>query len=281
MKAPCEDFTAFETFILRSQGYMSSQELIPYWATSSGNHLISSVFCDSLNKMISLETIETYKDTFPEKQFTREPSKVIRFTYSKQPEVLAVQEAPENIPNNFLRLLNYKDVTEEYWPTGDLSCQLFSMSADQIAYACVLNYQFWQPTWWGRANTGNVLFSNMTKGVVYLPAYYNEGKIVPAGDPVAFGYNNIQVLKPDTLNLRSVVVEEQEKYLKFRPFKQYKLFYWDKEWILIAEKTTGESTKELVYDQVPQNALLLLIPEYSQRKERPFIITEEKQRVWF
>jgi hypothetical protein len=32
---------------------------------------------------------------------------------------------------------------------------------------------------------------------------------------------------------------------------------------------------------VPANALLLLIPEYSQRKERPFIMLDNGERVWW
>jgi hypothetical protein len=37
----------------------------------------------------------------------------------------------------------------------------------------------------------------------------------------------------------------------------------------------------MTFVNVPDNALLLLVPQYSKRKERPFIITENGSRNWF
>jgi hypothetical protein len=166
--------------------------------------------------------------------FGREPSKVLRITYSKQHDVLANFEKQDNIPNNFLRLFNYKDVTSEYWPVKDLTCKLSSIADTlQIVYACVLNYQKWEPTWWAPVTGDSATFSNMTLGVVYLPAFYRQGEMIPAGYPVASGYHNRNVLRPDIANLRDVTIEEQDKYLKFRPGKQYRLYYWDHMWKLL------------------------------------------------
>lgn len=279
MKGPCEDIADMEIFILRSQGYAASQEIIPYWATTSGSHLLASVRVNDLQKHVSLEIANV--DSLKDKQFWREPSKVIRSTYSKQPGVLAEFEAADQIPNNFMRLLNYKDVTSQYWPAKDLSCPLTHPVTKKIVYACVLNYQIWQPTWWAKTDGDSATFTNMPKGVVYLPAYYENNKIIPAGFPVVLGYNHQEVLRPDTVNLRSVTITQQEKYLKFRPYKQYKLMYWDKEWKVTGSKTTEEDTQELIFKDVPSNTLFILIPEYSERKERPFIITNQGERVWF
>jgi hypothetical protein len=37
----------------------------------------------------------------------------------------------------------------------------------------------------------------------------------------------------------------------------------------------------LQFNQVPQNVLMLLVPEYSERKERPFIIMPDGTRYWW
>ena len=278
-KGPCEDFADLAVFALRSQGFPAAVDYIPFWATSSGSHFINSTI-NSENRWVAFESF--YGGTIDIKRLAREPSKVIRFTYSKQPGVIAEKELQSNIPNNFMRNYNYVDVSSDYWDTKDITCSLFPLNVKpQTAYACVLNYQNWQPTWWGKIKGDSATFSNMPEGVVYLPTYYQNNKLTPAGYPVALGFNHQLVLNPDTINIRRIKILQQEKYLKFRPNKRYKLLYWDKEWRLICERTTSENTLELIFDNVPTNALLILIPEYSERKERPFIITEEGKRIWF
>ena len=111
--------------------------------------------------------------------------------------------------------------------------------------------------------------------------YYSDGKLFPAGYPVVSGYNHTMVLIPDTLNVHSIILKEQINYLKYRPGKKYKLYYWNNAWKLIAEKFTDEKTTELQFDNVPKNALLLMIPEYTQKKERPFIITDDGLQLWW
>ncbi|HLP05967.1 MAG TPA: hypothetical protein VK152_11115 [Paludibacter sp.] len=276
-KGLCEDAADYGVFMLRSQGYPASVDYIPYWATSSGSHTLWHI--DNVNTHSEFDLALKLSTQMP--VFGREPSKVIRTTYARQPNVLANIEAQENIPDNFLRMYNYKDVTAEYWPVKSLSCKLDTSATGRMVYACVLNYQKWEPTWWAQARADSAEFDNMTLGVVYLPAFYKQGQLLPAGYPVALGYNNKMVLQPDTDAKRYVVIEEQDKYLKFRPGKRYTLLYWDKKWKELETQTADTDTHRLYFNHVPGNALLILIPDYSEYKERPFIITDEGTRVWF
>ncbi len=213
--------------------------------------------------------------------FAREPAKVIRTTFSEQKNCIAKIEYLEAIPDGFMRLTNYLDVTNNYWQVADIQCNTIqSVKQNSIVFASVFNYKNWRPTWWGKNNNGTVSFSNMTKGVVYLPSRYSHGKLESVGFPFALGYNNKKELKPTT-ELRTVVLKEQDKYLIFRKDKKYDLFYWNNQWVLVGTKIAENLTTELIFDNVPKNALLLLIPEYSQNKERPFIIEDDGTRVWF
>ncbi|HEY0058717.1 MAG TPA: hypothetical protein VGB56_06250, partial [Flavisolibacter sp.] len=74
---------------------------------------------------------------------------------------------------------------------------------------------------------------------------------------------------------------EQPKYLVYRPGKKYTLHYWNNGWVALGTKEFIEGSPSLDFDEVPRNALLLLVPEYSKGKDRPFIITDEGQRLWF
>ena len=121
----------------------------------------------------------------------------------------------------------------------------------------------------------------MGKGVVYFPFYFVNRTPVIAGYPVAFGYRNQMELKPDPTRTRRIILKEQDKYLKYRPGKRYQLLIWDNQWKVIGEQIAPEGCIQLTFEHVPQNALLLLRPEYSQGKERPFIILENGERVWW
>jgi hypothetical protein len=277
-KGPCEDIADLTVFALRSQGFPVTNDMVSYWATSSGKHFFNSTFNTQLQPIRFDVSTSTVRLT----TFAREPAKVIRTTFAKQAGVLASFEIQSNIPEGFMRSLNYIDVTKEYWETKDVYCKLFpSKEKSKVAYACVFNFFDWRPTWWGKTVKDSVAFTNMCKGAVFLPAYYINGKLQPAGFPVAVGYNNQLVLAPDMLNKRKVNIEQQDKYLIFRHGKRYKLYYWNNAWKLVGEQKAEADTKALVFENVPRNSLLLLVPEYTQRKERPFIIMDNGERLWW
>ena len=121
----------------------------------------------------------------------------------------------------------------------------------------------------------------MSKGVVYLPAFYNDHKMIPAGYPLVEGYHHEMSLAPDLNNRISMVLKQESGYLTFRPGKKYRLYYWNNKWQLLAQQVANIGTSEMLFGDVPKNSLLLLVPEYSQKKERPFIITDDGKRNWF
>jgi len=278
-KGPCEDVADLSAFILRSQGIAVALDEIPYWATSTGSHFTTLVFDLQMHTTrFDLSRI----DAISNNAVPREPSKVIRVTYSKQPGTLAGFEKLQDIPDGFMRTLNYKDVTADYWPTINITCPLFPVkNSAKIVYAYIFNGLKWKPTWWGRKNGNSVSFTTMSKGVVYLPAFYNDHKMIPAGYPLVEGYHHEMSLAPDLNNRISMVLKQESGYLTFRPGKKYRLYYWNNKWQLLAQQVANIGTSEMLFGDVPKNSLLLLVPEYSQKKERPFIITDDGKRNWF
>ena len=282
-KGACEDLAGLGVFESRALGIPATEEIIPYWATSMDSHFFNVAIHNPKDVPFELLSKET-TDSF---LLPREPGKVFRLTYSKQNEVLATHILTTDIPNGILRTLNYKDVTSKYWETQDVACRLFPVlqknrtEKKRLVYSCVFNYMGWRPIWWGFINGDSTTFKEMSRGVVYLPMYFDHERLIPAGNPIAVGYHHTQELQPDTINTHTIHIKQQEKYLRFRPGKNYKLLYWSNSWKLIGSKITNDTPTELVFDNVPKNALLLLVPEYSQKKERPFMITDEGERVWW
>jgi len=277
-KGPCEDIADLEVFTLRSQGIPVALDIVPYWATSADGHFLNTVF-DAKMHPINYDAMKTPPLN---NALGREPSKVIRETYSKQPNVLANLEDVKNIPYGFMQTTNYKDVTELYWPTTTIKCQLSPTTEHhKIAYVLIFNNMRWRAAWWGEIKGNTVSFVNMSKGVVYLPTYFTNGKFKAAGYPIAEGYNHEVVLQPDLTRKKAITITEDDKYLHFQQGKKYRLFYWDNDWKPCGMRIPAPFSKIMIFDGVPQNALLLLRPEYSRGKERPFMITEDGKQVWW
>jgi hypothetical protein len=280
-KGTCEDIADLSVFALRSLGIPATVDVVPFWATSTNGHVLNSSF-DEKNQPVHFDAL-LLSDSLHE--FIREPAKVLRTTYSIQTNTLAANMEIEKIPPyGLLRSENYKDVTNEYWKTRDLICPLtIYNTTDSIVYACTFNGGHFKPVWWGRPQGDNVTFSNMCQGAVFLPQYYRNGKLVIAGYPVASGYDKVTVLKPDTAT-HSVTLRELPGYLKFRAGTIYGLAYFDvnRGWTPISKKMANENTSEMVFDKVPKNALLILMPKSEgQRKERIFTISDTGERVWW
>lgn len=278
-KGYCEDAADLTVYGLRSMGIPTTVDFVPFWATSTGNHSLNAVYNEN-NKPLQYDILLNTGDI---KEFIREPSKVLRTTYSKQENTLASTTNFQDIPEGILRSLNYVDVTNQYWKTGSVRCNFFrSRKPEEVIYACVFNGQRWEPTWWGKVKQDSVVFDNMCKGAIFLPMSYKDGKLSAVGFPIASGYDTTFTIIPDTTNRHSVTIKPMDNYLIFQPKKSYTLYFWDKfYWHPLARKSTTEDTQELTFQKVPKNALLLLIPEYSKKKERPFIITNDGKRLWW
>lgn len=273
----CEDIVNLTNLVFKSQGLPCRIEMIPYHATSTGRHYWNATINEN-HEAVPFEgskSIEEFK-------INREPSKVVSFTYAKQKDVPSTWVEESEIPNNYLRLSNFKDVTELYWRTKDIQCTLLSNKLNKkLAYICVFNGLQWSPAYWGKIVNYEVTFPKMCCGVVYLPMLYMNGKLIPGTYPVVLtDSKEEQTLKPNKDMLHTVVLNEQEKYLKYRQGKKYKLYYWDNKWQLISEQVATDQT-QLTFKNVPTNALLLMVPEYSARKERPFTITDTGERQWW
>ena len=59
---------------------------------------------------------------------------------------------------------------------------------------------------------------------------------------------------------------------------EYELFYWDRRWISLGMNTANDYF--LVFDNVPQNALLFLICTTEGKENRIFTYDNNKQKWW-
>ncbi len=275
-QGPCEDMADLGVFTMRSIGIPATINTIPYWATATSGHFTNTFFDG--NQPIPFDYGES-KAVAPLK---REPAKVLRTTYSKQANALASKISINSIPENFLRLKNYIDVTPEYVATAHVKCSLTQTTIPQkIAYSATFNGLKWKTFWWGDIVNRQVEFKDMCKKTVILPQYYIDGKLIPAGYPIIIGENENRILTPNFKQLQNVTISSFASYLLIKPEVIYKLFYWDNQWKLIGTQKATPTTESFVFEKVPKNALLLLLATDSKGLERPFVLDDKGERTWY
>lgn len=273
----CADIANLSAFALRSQGIAAAVNIIPYWATATEGHFTNTFF-DQNNQIIHCDYgTRDFRNNLP-----REPAKVLRITYSKNPSSLASFENQNNIPKGFLQKQNYIDVTPEYWKTTNVICPLFpNPNMPSVVYATTFNGLAWKPFWWSLNKNNQAEFSSLCIGTVIIPQYYINGKLSSAGYPVIINENKTRVLEPSLKHTDEIIIAEKDRYLKFKPGITYKLFYWDSEWKILGSQSVNNPITEMKFENVPKNALLLLLASDSKGLERPFTIDDKNERTWY
>jgi len=278
-KGGCEDAANLMTFALRSIGIPCAVDVIPYWGTSTGGHVLNTAF-DSNGNAVHFDALINSENLY---EMIREPSKVFRITYSNNvctlPNILSVNDIPNY---GMLRSRNYVDVTNEYWDVSDIVYSVPDTICDKIIYSSVYNGGKWKPVWYANNINSLAKFSKMVEGVLYCPMIYDieKSKLVPVGNPKAYSNGHILSFEPSTEKI-SIKVDELSGYLKYRMGKVYTLYYYDKKWKMIQRKIPNTGTTRLSFNNVPKNAILLLLPEDSKGKERPFTMNEKGKRLWW
>lgn len=263
----CENLSNLSVFAMRSQGIATTFDFTPHWATSTGRHYWNCIIDEN-------HVYQPFVGCgIGQLKLKREPGKVIRITYSRQPGTPATQLPKQQIPEGFMQTPNFIDVTERYW-----KCTDFTVSAaadDKFIYASVLNGLKWRPVFYASKRKDKYLFRKMTCGAIYLPSVYRNGQLLPIAPPVLLDKDGKTEVKDIHFNQKiSLFIPEKDQYLRYRIGKKYTLHYWNKEWIK-AETQTADTSKGLTFNEVPDNTIYLLIPEYSRGKERPFTIDKK------
>jgi hypothetical protein len=255
---------------MRTLGLACSVDFTPAWATSSYSHF----WCTYINENGEHRPFEGVTGMGDNFVVYREPSKVFRITYRIQKNTLANRIPIKEIPNGHLQMKNIIDVTSNYWRTTAITCNITKSTNNNISYIGVFNALNWKPVDWAEVINNKAMYHNLSVGAVYIPLVYENGKINPAGNPILIRSDkSVKEFIPDYNRNITVTIPESTKYIIYRTGKKYTLFYWDGKWIRTTTKKADE-TKKLSFDNIPANTLYLLIPEYSERKERIFSISD-------
>ena len=273
----CPDMVNLATYALRSVGLPVAVDFTPYWAASTGGHFWNYTF-DSLRYGYSFMGAE---ENYESHTISKEMAKVYRIMYSKQPNAIAIRMAEDKITIPEFRNPYIMDVTKYYVKTANISLVADSQYNGQIAYLCVFNGMKWRPVDATLIIKDSMHFNDVGTGTVCLPMIDSDQKLRPLSEALLLDKNGaLYVLSPKKTQKIQLTISNKMRYLALRKGKKYTLFYWENRWHKIESRYATNNDK-ITFEDVPLNALLIMVPEYSQGKERIFTIGTNKDILYW
>jgi hypothetical protein len=284
----CEDMTNLAIYAMRANGIAVTSDYTPHWANTGNNHAWNSVLDGGGNAIVFMGC-EAHPGKYT---LHNKAAKVYRKMYAKQRENLVFQKPEwEKVPR-WLGGRNYLDVTPAYVDIADVTVKLEKAVPDSVehAYLCVFNDAHWRAIQWGKIEDRHATFVGMGTEVVYLPAYYRNEEIIPAGEPfILEADGGTRVLGPgfvlqEPMRLAGTTTRAQARSTdsiakaNLEAGRSYELFFWDDEWISAGKAVASEEPLE--FAGFPADALYWLAAEESRKEERIFTY-EDGNQVWW
>lgn len=285
----CEDMTNLAIYAMRALAIPVMSDFTPYWANTGNNHAWNAI----LDKNDSIIIFMGGEANPGEYELGHKLAKTYRKTFAVQHKSLsekldAWEKAPPYLDKNSIR-----DVTLEYVETKQVKIELTSGIPDstEFAYLCVFNSGNWKAIDYSRFYGNKASFTKMGQGVAYLPAFYYDSEIIPAGDAfILSDSGRIEKMSPDGNNRISMklysttksVTRETTDFIEEISFisgKTYTLYYWNDRWVEAGKATAG--SEPLSFGDVPANAIYWLVEEGSRKEERIFTIGSDGSQIWW
>lgn len=203
----CFEFSKLISHICAAVGIPVSIDYTPHWGLKVGSHEWNALLIKN-SKPLDFGIGDN--DKLGEHLKSNEKSKlwlapkIYRQTYSVNKNGLAYIHGSEEIPELFMDSC-FIDVTSEYYKTGTITTDINHNNFNKnYVYLAVSSRNEWIPVCWSKYSK-KVSFYDMNTKIVYLPCFYVNEKIEPAGYPVIFkdSLNSI-IIKPDVQNMQNV-----------------------------------------------------------------------------
>jgi hypothetical protein len=274
----CGDISNMQMYALRANAVPVARDYTPLWANRDNNHAWVVVLDERGVGRAPLLAVA---------------AKVYRTTFAKQRMSLAARKRPDEQVPYWLSRWNFADVTPQYLETTDVTACLTqpAPAETRFAYICVFNDGEWAPVHWGELRGSQVTFTKMGRNAAYLPAYYVNEKVVPAGPPfILTKMGAVRELAGAGDALTDLRLEATAPEGLYGPDEtaqplthleaglQYELFFWDKGWVSAGEQSASGTT--LTFEAVPADRLYWLVPKDSRKLERIFTF-DDGQQVWW
>ncbi|MDR1115554.1 MAG: discoidin domain-containing protein [Tannerella sp.] len=168
-------------------------------------------------------------------------------------------------------------VPQRVKPDGDHACQYFRYKSAGIGHVFMAELEVYDPE--GNQLSGEIIG---TEG-----SYWNNGMdrtkafdgnmLTYCESPVGDGWVGLKFAGKTTVKEIVYVPRNDDNHINANEL--YELYYYDRGWVSLGARE-GDKTYQLVYDNVPGNALLLLRNHTKGSEERIFTYENDKQVWW-
>jgi hypothetical protein len=283
----CAQTTQMTSYVMAGLGVPVAMDYTPCWANKNSAHKWSAL----IYKGKPLHFMGSESDPGKDKiYFTRynwlrrKMAKVFRRTFAIQPNSLAFSsDASPDIPDLF-KNSHAKDVTREYMPVSDVPVFFKNNTTSQkIAYLCVFNDNEWKPVAWAKINLfGKATFSDMGRDILYMPAFYYDGQVIPAGSLFILNREGdiIKIQRAKDKSEKLIIRRKypEDKSNKIFKGEDYELLYWDEQWLSAGKQRAAADS--LIYSNVPAGTLYWIRNLNKGVQERLFTYENGKQVWW-
>ncbi len=206
----CDDRTVLLVMALRAAGIPAAYEFVPYWGSSNNGHSFASVILPDGGIYPLQNTDRKTGDGY----LFRKTPKVYRIMYGMQGAVADRETVPE-----LFRCGDIRDVTELHRiGFRDVDSQRGS-DTNGPHYLSIFSPNGWIPvaesatlcfatvgTGTKKQKTDDVEALDLGDGIVYLPSFWHNGEVLPAGNLLIVSDDSIREIRPDTASCESVVL---------------------------------------------------------------------------
>lgn len=207
-KGSCNEMSLMGVYAARAHGIPTTVDYVPQYGNYNDVHKWNALMLSD-STFISFEGCESRPgDMFYPREKDNKFAKVYRMRYSLVPgsfamkaRVLGIRDMPSSLDDP--RIM---DVTSSYAPVANIILSVRGKENKPV-YLCINKWKAWTAIDGGFIKQDTVRFSNMGRGLVYLPAYYSDGELIPAGPPFLLTLNGeIKTMKVEKDQLRDMDV---------------------------------------------------------------------------
>jgi hypothetical protein len=283
----CEDMTNLAIFAMRANGIAVTSDYTPYWANTGNNHAWNSI----LDKEGNVSIFMGAEANPGEYTLSNKFAKVYRKTFARQEVSLSdAAEMPSDSLPGYINRAYFLDVTSEYGPVNDVRLKLSDVEGQKVAYICVFNTGEWKAIHWSKINNGEVVFTNMGRDIIYLPAIWENSKIVSVGNPFILDKLGNVITVEGTDSIVDLIVGETTyrttfattdniRLDKLRDGVEYELYKWTNDWEKIGSQVYHGT--DLKFKEMNSNALYWLKEKDGREEERIFILNDKGEiKFW-
>ncbi|WP_163629652.1 transglutaminase domain-containing protein [Paludibacter sp. 221] len=184
----CSEFANYAVYISRALGIPGGIDYYLQHPYNLPGHYWNFVF-DTLGNTWEY-SVNSTSPRIPKKEKPLR-GRVYRKHFGIQEKSLPIVTRLEKQLPYLLNNLFVKDVSEHYFHSDSIviDCKLDALQ-DSILYLCTFGSNGWVPIAWTIYNDNKFTFEYVEKNLLYLPAYYIGGQVLPITNPGVVNNNN-------------------------------------------------------------------------------------------